>query len=300
MAPPQPALRGDLHASESPRNLDYLLEDDEPARSGGGAAKFVLILLALALAVGLGYLRWKNQKFGWLNPSPKPAATQSADDSGSAASSQAPNLQTSDSSRPSAGAVAPPANNATIPPASTTPADASTANAPAAAPSANPAAASPATNVPSGTPTNADAKGSDAKASDPKLGDQPKPASEHTAADRPVNAQPAPKPQAPPKPVDPVAEADKYLYGRGARQDCDRGLRSLKPAAELGNAKAAMQMGALYSNGTCVPRDLPTAYRWYALTLHKDPDNQQAQAELQKLWGEMTQPERQLAIKLTQ
>jgi hypothetical protein len=300
MASPQPALRGDLHASESPRNLDYLLEDDEPARSGGGAAKFVLILLALALAVGLGYLRWKNQKFGWLNPSPKPAATQSADDSGSASSSQAPNLQTSDSSRPSAGAVTPPADNATIPPASTAPADASTANAPAAAPPANPAATSPATNVPAVTPTNTDAKGSDAKANDPTLGDQPKPAVEHTAADRPVNAQPAPKPQAPPKPVDPVAEADKYLYGRGARQDCDRGLRSLKPAAELGNAKAAMQMGALYSNGTCVPRDLPTAYRWYALTLHKDPDNQQAQAELQKLWGEMTQPERQLAIKLTQ
>jgi hypothetical protein len=291
----QSNLRSDPHATESPRNLDYLLQDDESPRRGGGAAKFVLILLALALAVGLGYLRWKNQAFPWLNPSPKPAATQSADDSSSPSSNQTPAPPTSDSNRPPAGTVGPPSENTAINAASTPPVDASTANAPSATSPANPPAAAPSTNVPAGTPTNTAPKAGEAK-----LGDQAKAVSEHTAADRPVNEQPAPKPQAPLKPLDPVAEANKYLYGRGARQDCDRGLRSLKPAAEQGNAKAAMQMGALYSSGTCVPRDLPTAYRWYARTLHKDPDNQQAQAELQKLWGEMTQPERQLAIRLTQ
>jgi hypothetical protein len=36
------------------------------------------------------------------------------------------------------------------------------------------------------------------------------------------------------------------------------------------------------------------------MALRKDPDNQPVQADLQKLWGEMTQPERQLAIKLSQ
>jgi len=104
----------------------------------------------------------------------------------------------------------------------------------------------------------------------------------------------------PPKALDPISEAQKYIYGRHVPQDCDRGLRLLKPAAEQANPKAMIEMGALYSAGLCAPRDLPTAYRWFALALRKDPDNQALQADLQKLWGEMTQPERQLAIKLSQ
>ena len=97
-----------------------------------------------------------------------------------------------------------------------------------------------------------------------------------------------------------MAEAHPYLYGRVAAQDCDRGLRILKPAANAGNPKAMIEMGALYSAGLCTPHDLPTAYRWFALALRKDPSNDQVQTDLQKLWSEMTQPERQLAIKLSQ
>jgi TPR repeat protein len=74
----------------------------------------------------------------------------------------------------------------------------------------------------------------------------------------------------------------------------------LKPAANAGNAKAMIEMGALYSAGLCTPHDLPTAYRWFALALRKDPSNDEVQTDLQKLWSEMTQPERQLAIKLSQ
>jgi TPR repeat protein len=77
-------------------------------------------------------------------------------------------------------------------------------------------------------------------------------------------------------------------------------MRILKPAANQSNAKAMIEMGALYSAGLCTPRDLPTAYRWFALALRKDPENNSVQADLSKLWGEMTQPERQLAIKLSQ
>ena len=73
-----------------------------------------------------------------------------------------------------------------------------------------------------------------------------------------------------------------------------------KPPAAQSNAKAMIALGALYSSGTCTPRDLPTAYRWFALALHKQPDNQPLQDDLQKLWTQMTQPERQLAIKLSQ
>jgi TPR repeat protein len=99
--------------------------------------------------------------------------------------------------------------------------------------------------------------------------------------------------------VDSVTDGERYIYGRGVAQDCDRGLRILKPAAES-NARAMTSMGVMYSTGTCTPRDLPTAYRWFALALHKEPDNQALQQDLQKLWGQMTQPERQLAIKLSQ
>ena len=98
-----------------------------------------------------------------------------------------------------------------------------------------------------------------------------------------------------------MAEAQKYIYGRsGVAQNCDRGLRILKPAANEANTKAMIEMGALYSAGLCTPRDLPTAYRWFAMALRKDPSNDAVQTDLKKLWGEMTQPERQLAIKLTQ
>jgi TPR repeat protein len=104
-----------------------------------------------------------------------------------------------------------------------------------------------------------------------------------------------------PKPVDTVTEAEHYIYGRGGvRQDCDHGLRMLKSAADHSDAKAMVSLGGLYSAGTCTPRDLPTAYHWFALALHKQPDNQTLQSDLQRLWSQMTQPERQLAIRLSQ
>jgi len=100
--------------------------------------------------------------------------------------------------------------------------------------------------------------------------------------------------------IDPVTEAQKYLYGQHVPQDCTRGLRILQPLADSGNSKAMIEMGALYSAGLCTPRDLPTSYRWFALALRKDPNDTSLQEDLQKLWGEMTQPERQLAIRLSQ
>jgi TPR repeat protein len=103
-----------------------------------------------------------------------------------------------------------------------------------------------------------------------------------------------------PKPADPVTEAEKYIYGRGVRQDCGRGMKILRPAAEHSNARAMASLGVLYSAGLCGPRDLPTGYRWIALALRKEPDNQTFKDDLEKLWGEMTQPERQLAIRMSQ
>ena len=181
---------------------------------------------------------------------------------------------------------------ASTPTAASTPAP---VNTDAAKPVANaaPAATPDKSLTEKSTPASSDSSANSAKSSDDadsEPAEPPKPA---------VKKEPVPKPR-PSTPVDTVAEARKYLYGTGAAQDCDRGLRLLKPAANQGNAKAMVEMGALYSAGLCTPHDLPTAYRWFALALRKEPDNNAVQADLQKLWSEMTQPERQLAIKLSQ
>jgi hypothetical protein len=89
---------------------------------------------------------------------------------------------------------------------------------------------------------------------------------------RAAAAPTTPKPRAgipPTSSADPVSEAQKYIYGRGVGQDCERGMRLLKPAAAQANPKAMIEMGALYSAGLCTPHDLPTAYRWFAMALRR-------------------------------
>ena len=51
-------------------------------------------------------------------------------------------------------------------------------------------------------------------------------------------------------------------------------MRLFKPAANRETTKAMVEMGALYSAGLYTPHDLPTAYRWFAMALRKEPDNQ--------------------------
>lgn len=314
---PPPRQTADRRGSLDPdgargsRNLDYLLEDEEPRHGGGWKA--VVIFLALAAAVGLGYLRWKNQGFGWLNPNAaKHAAAPSADNSNAgttpeipppAPTAQAPNAGATPGANPLAAATNPPtpsnATNANPATSTVNPADNGTTTGSATPPASSPVtdqnspntatdqpAAAPAAKQPSAAPS----PGKDAGAA----------SADDTAASAPAAPPAKPSAAAPAKPVDPVAEAQKYLYGKGVPQNCDRGLRILKPAADHANAKAMIEMGALYSAGLCTPRDLPTAYRWFAMALRKEPDNDSVQTDLQKLWGEMTQPERQLAIKLSQ
>ena len=289
------SLSIDPNSAPSASNLDYLLDDEEQPKRGG-AGKFILILVALALAVGLGYLRWKNQNFGWLgSSSSKPAAATPSDapDSSGATPSSGGSTSTAPASAPGASATNPASPSATPAdtqtPAATSPAPASPTTTSAAgdatdsAITPNPVAATP-------SPTT--------KAETPAAATPPPAPIKHKAVEPDPNVNP---PAARPvRAADPVSEAQKYLYGKGAKQDCDRGMRLLKPAADKANPKAMIEMGALYSAGLCTPRDLPTAYRWFAMSLRKDPDNQSVQTDLQKLWGEMTQPERQLAIKLTQ
>ena len=309
---PPPRKRSDLSVDthhSGARNLNYLLDDEEEHRGGGGAGKFFLIVLALLLAVGFGYLRWKNQ-LPWLNAGankPAPAA-------------QTPDQSPADSSAPASPSVTPEAQPAPNPASNSPSANTSPSTQPGGnAPASTPAAAAPAQPTTDSSTPKADSSSPAENATTAK--DQPdaapagklaEPAAkaddssdDNESAAAPAaapTAKPTPpaKPRAASKPLDSVAEAQRYLYGRGAAQDCDHGLRILKPLANGGNSKAMVEMGALYSAGLCAPHDLPTAYRWFAVALRKDPSNEAIQSDLQKLWGEMTQPERQLAIKLTQ
>jgi hypothetical protein len=149
------------------------------------------------------------------------------------------------------------------------------------------------------TPTASTKKSASGKDSDTNDNEED---ADNSDAEAAPAAKPTPALAKPPaaKPVDVVTQAEKYIYGRGVPQDCDRGVKMVRQAANQSNSKAMISLGALYSAGLCTPRDLPTAYRWFAQALHKDPDNNSLQTDLNKLWSEMTPPERQLAIKLSQ
>jgi len=124
-----------------------------------------------------------------------------------------------------------------------------------------------------------------------------------TAAATPIAPADKPKPKKPApaqKAEDPVALGERYLYGRGVPQDCTRGLRYVKPAADRENAKAMITMGALYATGHCLSRDLPTAYRYFALALRQDPENGALKQNAEMVWSKMTKAERDQAIRITQ
>jgi hypothetical protein len=328
-----PETPGFTRSAEDPlrssANLDYLLDDDEPASRGPG--KIILILVALALAGGFGYLRWKQGGFDWLTTNnQKPSAAQPASDSPQNANNN--DNGAAGTNTPSATSPAPTGTTAAPNPSATPPAPApsptttgtvpatnavTAPSAPQAAPAPNPPQGPPQTSaspnnssapqitpLPTTSPDSAnsapEASAPDNPSSDssaqPSTPDQPaaKPAP-------PAASKPSPPKPSPARPSDSVAEAERYMYGRGVPKDCDHGLRLLKSAADHSDAKAMVSLGAIYSTGAnCAPRDLPTAYRWFALALHKQPNDQALQDDLQKLWGQMTQPERQLAIKLSQ
>lgn len=290
----------DAHGQHS-RNLDYLLEDEEEPKRGW--SKLLLIVLALALAGGFGYIHWKQGGFAWVYGGKKPVATAPETNPSNPDSASGTNPVNTPPN--ASGAPTNPAQESTQSP---TP---SAAEPQAAAPQSTPSQSAPAPGATSQPPAGSAAAQNPPAAAPPSDNTSPansaQPTTE-TAAEKPAAAaeKPArPKPEArkPPAakpPADQVVEAERYIFGRGVRQDCDRGMHMLKQAAQESNVKAMISLGARYSTGSCAPRDLPTSYRWFALALHKEPDNQALQDDLQKLWAQMTQPERQLAIKLSQ
>ena len=277
------------HDSSS-RNLDYLLDDEEPPRSS--AWKMLVIIAVLAVVAAVGYMRWKNPSLGTLfSRVGKPAAaTQPSEPTDSSATDTSAGSATTPSSTPPSSGPADttpaPANNA-APGKSATPDKTVAADKTPPAETPATSTAAPDNTASSHAPVPPPAKPKHRAEPDPNLA-PPVAARKTVPADTSAQFSNS------------VAEAQKYIYGKGVQQDCDHGLRILKPAADHANPQAMIEMGALYSAGLCTPHDLPTAYRWFALALRKQPDNQSVQTDLKKLWGEMTQPERQLAIKLSQ
>jgi hypothetical protein len=262
------------------RSLDYLLEDDEHSESGG-RGWLLGIVLALALAGGLGYWHYRNGGFSVA----KPAAGTTTDATAASGSNPSDNPVASSSAPPAGPGVSPSsdAGSATSP---TPPTGALTdvrPQNPAEAPAVKPEATAKPDVVVTAPPAATKTPAQDAEA---------------TAV--PTKATRTARPQAPVKAEDPVTLGEKYIYGRGVPQSCDRGLKMVKPAADQSNGKAMITMGALYATGHCVTRDLPTAYRYFALALRKDPENAALKQNAEMVWGQMTQSERQQAIRLTQ
>jgi hypothetical protein len=307
---PAPAYTGGIFnlgapADKPARNLDYLLEDDEPRSRRG----LVVGILALALVAGLGWLRWRTGGFPGLKSggagtqtgaqtapaettSPAPSTAAPADQTGATSS---PNAPTPNTSLPNAPAASAAVTTAPL----TAPADAPAGGGGAAAAAGETAAGEPQTST--AVPPPADASAGEAPSTDSAA---PAPSTARVVAPAPMAAAPAPvKPKSSPKPglkpEDSVTLGEKYLYGRGVAQDCTRGLHYVKPAADQSNQKAMITMGALYATGHCLSRDLPTAYRFFALALRKDPDNGALKQNAEMVWSQMTQSERQLAIRMT-
>jgi hypothetical protein len=280
---------GDEHS----RDLDYLLEDEPPR--GHGRLYFALLLLVVS--AGLLAWHWQRDGYPWAGLVQKPAVSTPP-----VAAAPAPAPQAS--APPAVIPVEPTANPAppetqlasgqTTQSAGETPAANTPPNGPAAKPvepSARPSedagAGGPTPKTPAAEPPQTSA----AETTEPERKEAPAVAAK--------KATPKPSPAAPAATFEDrlVADGERYLYGRGVPEDCERAQRNLQIAARQSNAKAQTLLGAMYATGHCVGRDLPSAYRWFAKALNGDPGNSRVQRDLEVLWNQMTPEERLLAMK---
>jgi hypothetical protein len=94
-----------------------------------------------------------------------------------------------------------------------------------------------------------------------------------------------------------VQDGEKYLYGHNVRQDCSRAKSNLMEAADLSNPKAQGILGTMYATGHCVPRDLPTAYRWFTQAKEDGPQDFRIEQDLRLVWKQMTPQQQQQAAR---
>lgn len=272
----QPVDRQEPRTEHAPRDLRYLLEDDEPQKSRVAPVIVVLSLLALVA-------------FGWfeLRPLLQSEGTKSSTTTTTAPAEIGSRSSTETAPPTKAPAPAPveqaPTSSQTAPP---------TQGADEAATASNPDAVKPAANPVPPPPTIDETQRRGPRKGAPVL---------DASVETPARPRPTPKATVKPAPraapPDPIKQAEAYLYGRGVPQDCERAVSMLKSEADRSNPRARSTLGSMYATGHCVSRDLPTAYRYFALVLRTDPENAAASQNLESLWKQMTPPERQAAIK---
>ena len=293
-ATPAPNVPSFLSLGDEPkRNLNYLLEDDDDEpRSHTGL--YVSIVLLLLLGGGAAWYWW-NGALPWEGRLQKDSVSSQATPTPSA--TVTPPVEPG--SPPQTAASSPETNSK---PAVTPPPEPGTPTAPTTPPANDKPAAVP-TPQATAPATDSDDEPAASGSSSPPSDTADQAVSAPPAA---AKAPPAPKVQTPKArpvaaPLNPgdklVSDGEKYLYGTGVTQDCDRAQKDLLSAAHQENSKAYTLLGAMYATGHCVTKDLPSSYRWFARALHQDPSNARLQQNLEVIWKQMTQQERHVATQ---
>ena len=279
--PVQPATQEAPHSvPPQPADVQYLLDEADPPSSHWR------MYLALVLLIACGFLiwaRWQRSGYPWA----KQAAPSEAVPTQQSANESNPPAATKSDSNPSAQSPEP---KSEVP----APANAPQEQAPKQSEFAAP--------VPTGQPQADSTAAPVAKPSQDQPPALPKLA-ERKSPPRPDSPKPARRTAAPPAPSSPspsradqlLADGEKYLYGSGVPQNCSRALKNLQTAARS-DARAKSLLGAMYASGNCVDRDVPTAYRWFAMALRADPGNARYQRNVEVLWRQMDADQRQRAI----
>jgi outer membrane biosynthesis protein TonB len=251
-----------------------LLHDDDHVPAKTSRVPLIVGGLILAAVAAFFFLRGSSK--------PPPAAGSGT---GDATASQA---------TPSAGAGAGPSEAKVEPPKTELPK--------AETPTAEPPKTTPSADVPKTESEKADippAAAAPSPVAPVPVKDTHRPAPAATAhpkpAARPAYQQKKPSPAKAAAPETDIATAaDTSAAPSG---NCEAQLPAMRKAAARGDAKAKADLGLVYYAGRCVPRDLPTAYHWYALALRTAPDSPQISAQLEAIWKQMSPAERQLALK---
>jgi outer membrane biosynthesis protein TonB len=274
-----------LSDSSSSSSPSYLLDDEEEAERSVAWGRILFVLILLGAAGGLG---WQYHVHGYPF-GPRTQGQTAATPAAPANPAPAPTDSSASPATPTPAAstetpAAPDANKPTEPAAST-PAETTESTPPAAAKTeATPAETKPAAPAPA----------EKAEAVPEKTAPLQK--AEKVAPVRPKTPPPAPEPAVSPG-ESLYIQGQRYLYGNGVPANCDLAVKSLLSSAARANSKAQSTLGAMYSTGHCVTRDLPTAYRWFAKALHQDPNNTRLEQDLSVVWKQMTPGERQSATK---
>jgi outer membrane biosynthesis protein TonB len=280
-----PSFLGLSGTSDSTTGYSYLYED-EPPKSHAGV---ILLLLCLIVLGGVLYWQWQpiqswiltraSQKVDTGTPAAQPGSSTASSDNAAAPEQGQPNTS----------APAPSGDNSGNTPAAQTPGQ---------PPAAQRNQASP--NHPSTPPPNTDNQPNQAAPPDNQeqssVASPKEPARKHTAAksraestdradqDSNATAQPAG--------AELVASGEKYLYGRGAPQNCAQAVVDFNAAARQENPRAMAHLGALYATGECVPLNRVQAYHWFSRALSKDRSNTYLEHNMTMLWREMDSSEK--------